>query len=581
MRGGRGEALYVGKAANLRKRVASYFDARPKTDRIMRMVARVRDIEVSLTRSEGEALLLENEWIKSLKPRYNVLLRDDKSYPWLMVTTGHDFPRVAFHRGARSEGQCYFGPYPSARSVRESINLMQKIFRIRNCEDSYFQHRSRPCLQYQIRRCTAPCVGLVSRSEYRQQIDDALLYLRGNSGRVIERLIERMEQAAQNQAYEQAAVFRDQINALKRMQASQWLPGRRGDLDILALAREGPAACVQVVSFRGGRNIGERSFFPTQVEGHDNSEILQAFLGQYYRERMPPAELLLSHALPFRRLFEQVFSERAGRAVALQPHPRGERRAALRLALENARNALHLKIAGGQRMATQLESLQALLGLDAPPDWIECFDISHFTGGQTVGACVAFDGQGPVKSRYRRYNLRGVTAGDDYAAMEQVLLRRYRHVAEGDASMPDLVIIDGGRGQLARALKVFEDLGLAGTPVVGIAKGAARRAGHEEWVLPPPRKSLRPGPDSAASHLVQTIRDEAHRFAITGHRGQRQKATVRSELEELPGVGPGRRRALLTHFGGMKGVRAASAEQLASVPGISKALARKIFRALH
>lgn len=582
MRGARGEALYVGKAANLRKRVASYFDARPKGERIMRMVNRIREIEVSLTNSEGEALLLENAWIKSLRPRYNVLLRDDKSYPWLMVTAEHPFPRVAFHRGARSRDRRYFGPYPSARSVRESINLMQKIFRIRNCEDSYFSHRSRPCLQYQIKRCTAPCVGRVSTEEYGQQVEDAMLFLNGNSGQVIGRLVRRMEQAAGEQQYEQAAVFRDQIAALKSMQAKQWLPGRGGNVDLLALAREGKSACVQVVSFRGGRNIGQRSFFPTQVNDHSDAAVLQAFVGQYYRERMPPAQVILSHVLPGQRLFEQVFSEQAGRRVQLQSRPRGERREWLQRTSKNASNALQMKLAGGERKAAQLDALAELLRLDTTPEWIECFDISHFSGGQTVGACVAFDINGPVKSRYRRYTLRDVAAGDDYAAMEQVLTRRYRHAAAGEeeGAAPDIVLIDGGRGQLGRAVAVFEDLGLAGPVLLGVAKGASRRAGHEEWVLPGGR-SLRPGPESSASHLVQQIRDEAHRFAITGHRGQRQKASVRSELEEIPGIGAGRRRALLTQFGGLKGVRSASAEQLASVPGISKALAKKIFRALH
>ncbi len=580
MRDQSAKPLYVGKAANLRKRVASYFDARPKIDRIMRMVAQVRDIEVSLTPSEGEALLLENEWIKSLKPRYNVLLRDDKSYPWLMVTTDHDFPRVAFHRGGRRADRRYFGPYPSARSVRESINLMQKIFRIRNCEDSYFAHRSRPCLQHQIKRCTAPCVGYVSEAEYRQQVDDATLYLNGNSNRVIQRLIARMEEAAAQQEYESAAVYRDQIQALKSMQAGQWRPGKGGNLDILALAREGRAACVQVVSFRGGRNIGQRSYFPSQTEGLESAEVLQAFMGQYYRERMPPADLLVSHELPGSGLFEVVFSERAGRQVRVQAHPRGQRREWLELTRRNAGNALQLKLASGERKAAQLEALQNLLALDSTPESIECFDISHFQGGQTVGACVVFDPKGPVKSRYRRYNLKDITPGDDYAAMKQVLTRRYRSVAEGEGELPDLILIDGGKGQLSQALEVMSDLGVTRPAIIGVAKGPTRKAGFEEWVMPD-GASMIPGPESSASHLVQEVRDEAHRFAITGHRGRRQKASVRSELEEIQGIGAGRRRALLTHFGGMKGVRAASAEQLETVPGISKSMARRIFRALH
>jgi excinuclease ABC subunit C len=581
MRDREGGVLYVGKALNLRKRVASYFDARPKIDRIMRMVSLVREIEVSLTRSEGEALLLENEWIKSFQPRYNILLRDDKSYPWLMLTMDHDFPRIAFHRGARSPGKVYLGPYPSAGSVRESINLIQKIFRIRNCEDSYFAHRNRPCLQYQIKRCTAPCVDRVTAADYAQQVEDALWYLRGNSQKVIARLIDRMEQAAANQHYEEAAGLRDQISVLKKMQARQFISAGSGDLDIIAVARLARSACVQVVSFRGGRNIGQRSHFPAQVEGHADEEVLQAFIGQYYRERLPPPQLVVSHEPPARGLYETVFSERAGKKVVIQAHPRGGRREWLQLTGRNARNALQLRLAGGARLDAQLAELQEVLELEVPPQAIECFDISHLSGGQAVGACVAFDADGPVKSRYRRFNLRGIKPGDDYAAMEQVLRRRYRRSAEGESEVPDLVLIDGGRGQLSRARAVLGECGLNGVSLMGIAKGAARRAGHEEWVLPEPGRSLYPGPDSPASHLVQRIRDEAHRFAITGHRGRRQKAAVKSVLEEIPGIGAGRRRALLTHFGGIRGVRAAGVEELASVPGISRQLAARIFEALH
>jgi len=581
MRTAQGDALYVGKAANLRKRVASYFDARPKVDRIMRMVAQIGGIEVSLTRSEGDALLLENEWIKSLRPRYNILLRDDKSYPWVMLTLDHEMPRIAFHRGAQRKGPAYFGPYPSAGSVRESINLIQKIFRVRNCEDSYYAHRSRPCLQYQIKRCTAPCVGLVTCKDYASQVEDAMLFLKGDSQQVIRRLIRRMEQAAQGQAYEKAAGFRDQINALKSMQAQQRVSGAGGDMDIIAVALEEGRACVQVVSFRGGRNIGQKSFFPTRVAGHDAAAVLEAFIGQHYREHRPPRQLILSHPVPDRALFEQAFTERFGYRVAIQPHPRGPRRQWRDLAMRNAESALQIQLSGGSRIARQFRALQQLLKLDAEPESIECFDISHLAGGETVGSCVVFDRNGPVKSRYRRYNLKDITPGDDYAAMEQVLRRRYRKLAGGEGVVPGLILVDGGRGQLNRASEVLNEHGLQDVPVVGVAKGAARRAGYEEWVLPGHPGGLHPGPESPASHLVQQVRDEAHRFAITGHRGKRRKASVKSGLEEVPGIGAGRRRALLTHFGGMKGVRKAGVEELASVPGISSALAERIFRALH
>jgi excinuclease ABC subunit C len=581
MRDAAGEPLYVGKARNLRKRVASYFDARPKIDRIMRMVARTWRIEVSLTRTEGEALLLENEWIKSLRPRYNILLRDDKSYPWIALSTDHPFPRIAFHRGARDRAKHYFGPYPSAGSVRESINLIQKLFRVRNCEDSYFAHRNRPCLQYQIRRCTAPCVGLVSQASYAEQARDAILFLQGKNQKVLTRLISRMEQAARALDFESAALYRDQISTLKQMQAQQFVSGRQADLDIIALAQEQDLTCVQVVSVRGGRNLGQRSHFPGQAEGCVAEEVMDAFLGQYYQDRLPPAQIVISHAPRDAALLASVFSVAAGRKVNLQARPRGDRRQMLELATKNARQALLLRLASKANMSSQFEALRVLLDLEEPPASVECFDISHTAGQQTVGACVVFDNNGPVKSRYRRYNLKGIEPGDDYAAMRQVLSRRYGRMQAEEGTVPDLVLIDGGKGQLRQAQDVFAELGLAGIPLVGIAKGRARRPGEEEWITSAPHRSLQPGPESPASHLVQQIRDEAHRFAITGHRGRRQKVATRSSLERIPGIGPRRRRALLNHFGGLQGVSKAGIEELSSVPGISRILAEEIFRALH
>lgn len=581
MRDASGTALYVGKAANLRKRVGSYFDARPKIERLMRMVARIDSIEVSLTRTEAEALLLENEWIKSLKPRYNVLLRDDKSYPWLMLGTDHDFPRIAFHRGARESGKRYLGPYPSASSVRESINLIQKLFLLRNCEDSYFSHRTRPCLQYQIKRCTAPCVGKISVESYAGHVDDALLFLQGQSQKVISRLIVRMEKAAGEQLYEQAAQYRDQISLLKQMQARQFVSVGNGDLDIIALARLDRNVAIEVISVRGGRSLGQRDYFPSQSEGHSDAEVLHAFLGQYYRERQAPPELIVSHALEQEQLFEAVFSERSGRKVKIQARPRSHRRNWLELAARNALNALHMRSADTTRISRQLEALADLLQLEEPPKAIECFDISHTSGQKTVASCVVFDADGPVKSRYRRYNIGGIEPGDDYAAMREVLGRRYRKLQKEEGHLPDLILIDGGKGQLGVALEVLSECGLGDIPIVGVAKGSARRAGFETWVLPRAPHSLQPGPESGASHIVQKIRDEAHRFAITGHRGRRQKATVHSVLEDIPGVGARRRRALLTHFGGIQGVRKAGVEELAGIPGINRQLAERIYRALH
>jgi excinuclease ABC subunit C len=581
MRDGDGAALYVGKARNLRKRVASYFDARPKVERIMRMVARISQVEVSLTRTEGEALLLENEWIKSLKPRYNILLRDDKSYPWIVITSNHEYPQIAFHRGARDKSKTYFGPYPSASSVRESINLIQKLFRIRNCEDSYFAHRNRPCLQYQIRRCTAPCVGLVSKGDYSEQVKDTKLFLQGKNQKVLTRMIVRMEQAAGALEYEAAAMFRDQINALKQMQAQQFVSGAHADLDFIALAQEQHQSCVHLVSIRGGRNLGQRSHFPSQTEGYSEAEVLEAFLGQYYQERHPPAQIVISHPLENLALLTSVFSETAGRRISIQAHPRGDRRKMLELAIGNSRQALQMRLASKANMEKQFEALQNVLRLEELPNSVECFDISHTAGNQAVGSCVVFDSNGPVKSKYRRYNLKGITPGDDYAAMHQVLARRYGRIQAEEGLLPDLLIIDGGKGQLRQAEEVLAEFGLTGIPMLGIAKGRTRRAGHEEWILASPARSFRPGPESPASHLVQQIRDEAHRFAITGHRGRRQKAATKSGLEKIPGIGPGRRRALLNHFGGLQGVNKAGVEELSSVPGISRVLADVIFRALH
>jgi len=581
MRDAAGEPLYVGKARNLRKRVASYFDARPKIERIMRMVAKIRSIEVSLTRTEGEALLLENEWIKSLRPRYNVLLRDDKSYPWIVLSTDHPYPRIAFHRGARDSGKRYFGPYPSAGSVRESINLIQKLFRIRNCEDSYFAHRNRPCLQYQIRRCTAPCVGLVNETSYADQVNDATLFLQGKNQRVLTRLIGRMEQAAGALDFELAVLYRDQISTLKQMQAQQFVAGREADIDFVALAQESRLSCVQVVSIRGGRNLGQRNHFPSQAEDCEPAEVMEAFLGQYYQERHPPAQIVMSHAPQNADLLARVFSQTAGRKVSLQAHPRGDRRKMVEAAINNARHAVQLRLASKANMTAQFEALAGLLQLDEPPASVECFDISHTAGRQTVGACVVFDADGPVKSRYRRYNLKGIEPGDDYAAMRQILSRRYGRMQSEEGMLPDLILIDGGKGQLRQAEDVLAELGHTGVPVVAIAKGRSRRAGAEQWITGGEHRVLQPGPESPASHLVQQIRDEAHRFAITGHRGRRQQAATRSRLERIPGIGPRRRRALLNHFGGLQGVSKAGVEELSSVPGISEVLAEEIFRALH
>ncbi len=421
----------------------------------------------------------------------------------------------------------------------------------------------------------------MSPDEYAEQVKDAILFLQGKNQKVLTRMIKRMEQAAERLEFEAAAAFRDQINLLKQMQARQFVSGKTADIDFIALTQEQGQSCVQLVSIRGSRNLGQRSYFPSQAEGYSGAEVLEAFLGQYYRNRLPPADIVVSHPLENEKLLASVFSSQAGHRVSFQAHPRGERKKMLESAIRNSKQALKMRLAGKANMAAQFEALQNLLKLGESPGSVECFDISHMSGNQTVGSCVVFDQNGPVKSRYRRYNLKGITPGDDYAAMRQVLTRRYGRIQAEEGLLPELIIIDGGKGQLRQAEEALEEFGLSGIPMLGIAKGRSRRAGHEEWIIASPYRSLRPGPESPASHLVQQIRDEAHRFAITGHRGQRQKASTKSTLEKIPGIGPRRRRALLNHFGGLQGVNKAGIEEISSVPGISRLLAEEIFRALH
>ncbi len=575
------QPLYVGKAKNLRKRVSSYFDGRPKNDRIMLMLSKIARIEVGLTRTEGEALLLENEWIKSQRPRYNVLLRDDKSYPYIFINRDGQFPRVSFHRGSQRRKGRYFGPFPSAGAVRESINLIQKLFRIRNCEDSVFRHRSRPCLQYQIRRCTAPCVGYIDEEAYAVDVQYAEMFLDGKNQAVTDHLAERMQQAAADQAYEEAARYRDQIATLRQVQAQQFVAGSRGDADVIAAFIQHQIAVIQVLSIRGGRNIGQRSYYPKQAADADRTELITAFLGQYYQNKPAPPLLVLSDKPEQPELFAAVFSKRSGHKVTLRYRPRGERAAWLKSARQNAENAAKLKNAEESQYQQRLESLQEMLQLEAPPNRIECFDISHLSGKQTVGSCIVFGTEGPIKSQYRRYNVSRITPGDDYAAMRQVLERRYRKTQEADAPIPDLIIVDGGRGQLGLAVDVLNEFGLSGVPLIGVAKGPDRRAGAEEWVLPAAPFSLRPDSDSVASHLVQQIRDEAHRFAIGGHRARRQRKTGKSVLERVPGIGSKRRQQLLRHFGGLQGVQKAGVEELSRVDGINRRLAKAIYDYLH
>ncbi len=571
--------LYVGKAGALRKRVASYFSNAPKSPRTVAMLSQVARMDVTVTRTEAEALLLENQLIKSLAPRYNVLLRDDKSYPYVLLTQ-EDWPRIAFHRGPRSVPGRYFGPYPSAGAVRETLNLMQKLFKIRNCEDSVFRNRSRPCLQYQIGRCSAPCVDLVEAASYREAVRQAALFLDGRSDELSGELSRAMERAAENLEFEEAARLRDLIGSFRSLQARQYVDGHAADLDVLACAMRGSTACVLLLAFRDGRNLGTRTFFPRTNGEESAEEVLGAFVSQYYAEQTPPREIILDREIPDAELIETALSASAARKVLLKWNVRSERAGYLDLARRNAEIALVTEITSRDAQSARSEALQQLLNLPEPAQRIECFDISHTMGEATVASCVVFDAKGAVRSQYRRFNITGIEPGDDYAAMHQALERRFRRAVEEGGVLPDVLLIDGGAGQLAQARAVLADQGVDSVVVVGVAKGEERRPGHETLVLADGRE-VRPGAASPALQLIQQVRDEAHRFAITGHRGKRQKARMTSKLEDIPGIGPRRRASLLKHFGGLAGLKAAGADEIARVEGINAALAERIYANLH
>ncbi|MEY2150281.1 excinuclease ABC subunit UvrC [Rhodanobacter sp. 115] len=580
------ELLYVGKAGNLKKRVGSYFLKPRMEPRIAAMVAQIARAEITVTRTEGEALLLESQLIKSLKPRYNILLRDDKSYPYIYLSGGEDYPRLAFHRGAKNLPGRYFGPYPSTFAVRESLSLMQKLFKVRQCEDSYFRNRSRPCLQHQIGRCTAPCVELISVEDYRRDVRHAEMFLEGRSSAVIDELAAGMEQASQALQFERAAALRDQVAALRQLQAQHHVQGASADMDVIACRIESGMACVSVLFFRDGISLGTRDFFPRLPLDAEPGDVLTQFIAQYYLERPVPRELILGEALADQEILAELLAQHAGHAVELKTRVRGERARFLQMAERNAQASLTQRLASRQTLGTRFEDLQKLLGLPEPPRRLECFDISHTRGELSVASCVVFGPEGPEKSHYRRFNIDGITPGDDYAAMHQALTRRFRKVAEGEGARPDVLLIDGGDGQVAQALDVLKGLGVEGIHVVGVAKGPARRAGEETLILadrPPgsPGREIHPGPASPALHLVAAVRDESHRFAISGHRKRREKARERSVLEDVPGVGARRRSALLRTFGGLAGVEAAGVEELMRVKGIDRGLAERIYAALH
>lgn len=581
MRDADGRVLYVGKARNLRRRVASYFNRRDKGARINLMLRKVSDMEVSLTRTEAEALLLENEWIKAHRPRFNVNLRDDKSYPWIRLETDHEFPRIGFYRGSRKSPHRYFGPFSSAGAVREALDQIYRLFGLRQCRDTVFANRTRPCLQYQINRCSAPCVGYISAESYERDVEAAVQFLQGRDEAVIEHLAERMEQASRELDFEKAAAYRDRIRAVQQVRSTQYVTGGTRNLDVIGMSSRPGRAAVHVVEFRNGRNVGGRTFFPGNLaEDMNDSDVLAAFLGQYYAERTPPPEILLSDKPAQAALWQEALgSRREGGSVRLSWRVRGERSEWVRLAAANAEDALRRRQSEHDHIGAGLSALADMLEMPTPPQRLECFDISHISGTETVASCVVFGPDGPHKKLYRRYNITDITPGDDYAAMAQVLRRRYSRALERDEPLPDLVIVDGGKGQTGAARAVLDELGLDALPLLGVAKGPARRAGYETFIVG--EREAVPGPHHPVSHLIQQVRDEAHRFAVKGHRQRRQKRAQASPLEEIPGIGPKRRQSLLKHFGGLQGLKDAGVDELERVNGISRKMAEQISEHMH
>lgn len=572
--------IYVGKAKDLKKRVSSYFNKNINSPRTKMMVSQIAAIETTVTRSEAEALLLENNLIKGLMPRYNVLFRDDKSYPYISLT-GDAFPRLAFHRGAQRKGNQYFGPFPSALAVRESIQLLQKVFKLRTCENTVFANRSRPCLQYQIARCTAPCVNLISEENYASDVRHAAMFLLGKTNEVIDALGSEMNKAAEAFEYEHAAILRDRMQALRQVQAKQFVSDFSvSDADVIACAETQGQHCINLVMIRGGRHLGDKSFFPKNSQDAELVETVEAFLTQYYISQNTPP-LLVCGAEVAKDEFEEILSEQSGRKIRVLTNAIGDKKVWLKMAQTNAELALQQRLATSANQQARLVALREALHLSEGTERIECFDISHTMGEATVGSCVVFDRGDMQNSEYRRYNITGITPGDDYAAMRDVLTRRYRKVAAGEGKRPDLVFIDGGKGQLGVAIEVMQEVGLDDILLVGIAKGEERKPGLETMIFSDTGEMLNLPTDNLGLHLLQQIRDEAHRFAITGHRAKRAKARITSSLEEIEGIGAKRRKALLMRFGGLDGIKSASIDEIAQVEGISQALAQSIYERLH
>lgn len=577
----KGEIIYIGKAKNLKNRVSSYFKNHTSSIKQRVMVAKVAAIEVTVTHTEGEALLLECQQIKRHRPRYNICLRDDKSFPYIFLSSEQNFPQITIHRGAKSKKGRYFGPYPSSGAVRESLKLLQRLFPIRQCDDTIYNNRTRPCLQHQIGRCTAPCVGLIDKAHYALDVQSTVMFLEGKGSLLIDQLIIKMEEAAGNLNFEKAASFRDQITKLRSVLEKHFVSGEKGDVDIIACVSKGNIACVQVFFIRNGQHLGNKVFFPGITEEHNPAAIVQAFIPQYYFDKPVPYELIVSHELEETALLIEVLAGQAKHPVAIASNVRGERLKWLQIAITNAENSLLNKLSDKQGIYARFLSLQEALGCKNIPKRLECFDISHTQGDQTVASCVVFNREGPVKSSYRRFNITGITGGDDYAAIHQAVFRRFKRLKQGEHEAPDILFIDGGKGQVHEAQKALAELDINNVMIVGVSKGPARKAGMEKLILVDQDHPLDVASSAGGLLLIQNIRDEAHRFAITGHRMRRGKASRESILESISGLGVKRRQVLLKQFGGLQGISSASIDALCSVEGISRQLAQRVYELFH
>ena len=575
------EVIYVGKAKNLKKRVSSYFRAGNHSNRIKRMISLIKKVDLIITKSEADALLLENIQIKKYRPRFNILLRDDKSYPYIYVDTQHNYPRLSFYRGKRKKNGKFFGPYSNVYSVRDALNTLQKLFKVRQCSDSFFKNRSRPCLQYQIERCSAPCVGLIKKDDYVADINMSMKFLDGKNTEIINLLINKMENASDNQNFELAAKFRDQIESLRHTCEQSVVSGEKGDVDVIAVFIVSETACIQVFNIRNGVSFGNETFFPDIDDSINESSLLSIFIGQYYLSRQIPKEIIINKITKDKKILEYILSKKNNSKVVITNSVRGIRQKWIELAEKNTMDSINIKILSKRNMFNRFQSLQDLLGLSDVPKKLECFDVSHTFGEETVASCVSFSIEGAQKKDYRKFNIKSTSIGDDYAAMREALTRHFSRLKKSDVSLPDICFIDGGIGQVNIALKVMEDLQISTVQIIGVSKGKERKSGEETIIMDYGATKINLEKNSLALHLIQQIRDEAHRFAITGHRKRRDKSRFKSPLEEIPGLGPKRKQILLKHFGGLQGLVKAGEDEIKKIPGINKTLAEAIYCRFH